>query len=341
MIFQGVEICCPKCRGELSYGGQGYQELGCVSCRSSFPIILGIPDLRIFPDPYIDIDEDRAKGLKLAEHLDEVSFAELIDYYYSITSVVTAKQARQYSRGLIAAKYRSQTVLDKWMSASSVDGYQTGGRLLEIGCGTGPLLVNAAKHFEIVVGIDIAFRWLVVAKKRLQEVGLEVPLICACAEALPFPDQTFDTVAAESALENLEIQPKALNECYRVLGSPGNLWVSTPNKYSLGPDPQTGIWASGFLPEQIVATIVSRQGGIPPKRSMVSARSLDKLLRSAEFREVQFMLTDVSKKQREQFGMGLQFLVDVYTLASRMSVSRGILLSIGPTILATALKLTN
>ena len=81
MIFKGIEICCPKCRGELD-GHQGEEGiLECRTCRQRYPILVGIPDLRIFSDPYIGIEEDHAKGLKVADHLHSSTLAELVDFY--------------------------------------------------------------------------------------------------------------------------------------------------------------------------------------------------------------------------------------------------------------------
>ena len=53
----------------------------------------------------------------------------------------------------------------------------SGKRVLEIGCGTGGFLIAARQKYEHVVGMGVAFRWLIIAKKRLSELGLHVPLI--------------------------------------------------------------------------------------------------------------------------------------------------------------------
>ena len=105
-----------------------------------------------------------------------------------------------YKRGLLSGVYRAEKALSAWEQASNSDGSQFK-RLLEIGCGTGPLLVAAKHRYRQVVGVDIAFRWLVVAKKRLDEAGMgDIPLICACAEALPFREDSFDNVVADSVI---------------------------------------------------------------------------------------------------------------------------------------------
>ena len=45
------------------------------------------------------------------------------------------------------------------------------GTALDLGCGTAPLSIAATKRYKVVAGVDIAFRWLVVAKKRVAEMG--------------------------------------------------------------------------------------------------------------------------------------------------------------------------
>jgi SAM-dependent methyltransferase len=361
MMFKGIEICCPHCKGDLQQSeskieGRGSRieksslnsrssildsqssEIWCVSCGRRFPIVLGIPDLRVFPDPYIDMEADRAKGLQVAARCQELSFSELVDFYYGITSVVPPRHARQYKLGLMAGMARAEAALTSWESAVNSNGHLHAGSVLDVGCGTAPFLVATASRFKKPVGVDIAFRWLVVAKKRLAEANLEIPLICACAEALPFPDGLFDRVVTDSVLEHFQDQPRALAECYRVMKHDGYLYVSTPNRLSLGPDPHMGLWAGGFLPDRWLAAYVRWQGGIPPKRRLLSARSLNRLLREAAFSPPWVYLPNVSAAQRNQFGKGLRCLIDLYHVSRRLPVSRQLLRWVGPLLHAVAQK---
>ncbi len=339
MIYHGIELCCPRCRGNLRIVGRGGSEIRCLSCRHRYPIILGIPDLRVFPDPYIDVDSDRAKGLAVAERMADVTFSELIDYYYRITPQVPPHHAAQYKRGIMSGVARSKTVLDSWERDLGMDEGQTSENFLEIGCGTGPMLVGASTRYAKVVGVDIAFRWLVVAWKRLQEENLDLPLVCACAEALPFSDHIFDVVASESTLEHVRDQEKSLDECHRVMQPGGRLYVSTPNRFSLGPDPQAGLWAGGWLPDRLLAAYVRRQGGIPPKRRLLSSGSLPRLIQGARFEAVRVLLTDIPEAQRSHFGAGARVLIGLYNLGKRLPFMRYLLLWIGPVLLATARRI--
>jgi len=330
MKFRGIEICCPHCRGGLRE--QRSDALICTACGREFPVLLGIPDLRVFPDPYIGFEEDRAKAAKLGEYFRDFDFEGFVDFYYANTSVVPPQHARLYKRGLLAAPARADDWLESW-EASTGDGRR--GALLDVGCGTAPLLV-AAKKYELRAGVDIALRWLVVGKKRLADAGLDLPLICACAEALPFRDECFDRVFADSALEHLKDQRQGLSEARRVLRSGGWLFLATPNRFSLGPDPQTGVWAGGWLPERWTAAIVRRAGGIPPQRSLLSVWRLRRLLREARFEQIQTALPGIPARQRALFSPLTRLLIGVYDLLRRLPITKHALYLVGPLLLATA-----
>jgi SAM-dependent methyltransferase len=354
VIFKGIEICCPRCKGDLQETADGSPErqdrhsisgpqssvggLRCSSCDQRFPIVLGIPDLRIFPDPYIDAEADRAKGLRVAARFDELSFAELIDFYYSITPVVSGKNARQYKIGMMTGVARAEGALNSWEANVGTGGRVPAGSILDVGCGTAPLLVAARSRYQKLVGVDIAFRWLVVAKKRLAEAKLEIPLICACAEALPFPDGTFDRVVAYSVLELLKDQRQGLIECHRTLRPGGYLFVATPNRFSLGPDPHVGLWGGGLLPDAWITAYVRHNGGLPPKRALLSAQALHKLIKMAGFRSPNIELPAVPAGQRNHYGKSMRSLIGLYQLARRLPVSRSLLYMIGPFLHASAEK---
>jgi SAM-dependent methyltransferase len=300
--------------------------------------VLGIPDLRIFPDPYIDVDADRAKGIQVAARFEDLSFPELLDFYYSITPVVPPKDARQYKRGLLAGVARTEAALASWENAIKSNGRFGSGKVLEVGCGTAPLLVSASCRYQQIVGIDIAFRWLVVAKKRLAEAKLDVPLICACTEALPFKAGVFDRIIADSVIEHLRDQSMGISEMHRVMRPGGYLFVSTPSKFSLGPDPHAGIWAGGFFPESWIAAYVRRKGGIPPKRHLLSGQGLHKLIKQAGFYSPRIESPVVPAGQRDHFGKAMRALIDLYHVARKLPVTRPLLHTIGPLLHAVAVK---
>ncbi len=366
MNLGSFEIVCPYCRGELGRPAEG--ELMCRSCGRRFPVVLGIPDLRIFPDPYIGFEEERAKVEKLAARFADLDFEQFVDFYYGITSVVPPQHAQMYRRGLVAGVARARASLAQWEqrvpaddgldsleiveqvmameenqgvpaleAVEQVAAQREPLRLLDIGCGTAPLLV-AAEQYPVKIGVDIALRWLVVARKRLAQAGLAVPLVAACAEALPFPDGAFDRVAGESVMEHLTDQRKALGEVIRVLCPGGAVFLSTPNRRSIGPDPQTGIWCGSFLPESWTAARVRKQGGIPPKRHLLTGGEFLRLLREAGFEDAQRWLPEIPDEQRGHFSASQRAAIAVYSLARALPVTKQFLGWIGPMFMAAGRK---
>lgn len=338
MMFMGIDIRCPTCRGELDDHRDEEELLECRACHQRYPVLMGIPDLRTFADPYIGIEEDHAKGLTLADQLHSSTFAELVEFYYRNTSVVPPNHAKQYTRGLMAAEARAGLALDGWDRAIRQVPSAGVMRTLEIGCGTAPLLVAASARFSLLVGIDLAFRWLVVAKKRLLEAGLDIPIVCACAEALPFPDGYFHRVIAESSLEHMKDHRQVLKECRRVLVPGGYICVATPNRWSWGPDPQVGVPAGGYWPKSILDVYVRRQGGIPPQRNLLSSRVLTRLLREEGFIDIAIFLPDIAQQQKQQFGILLQGAITVYGWLKRAPVLGRLLFVVGPLLQAVARK---
>ena len=163
-----------------------------------------------------------------------------------------------------------------------------------------------------------------------------MPLICACAEALPFHTASFDVVGGESVVDQVRDQSATLDQCRRVLRPGGRLLLSTPNRLSLGPDPQTGLWAGSWLPASATAALVRRRGGIAPRRRLLSARQLRRLLAERGFDDLRITPADVAGEQRRALPPILRLAANAYRLARVVPGGRGLLRLVGPLLLATA-----
>ena len=73
------------------------------------------------------------------------------------------------------------------------------GQVLEIAIGTGRNLPFYPADVEIT-GIEISPAMLEIARQRAQGLGRQVELVIGDAQALPFPDQRFDTVVCTLSL---------------------------------------------------------------------------------------------------------------------------------------------
>ncbi|KAB2809416.1 methyltransferase domain-containing protein [Pimelobacter simplex] len=112
-----------------------------------------------------------------------------------------------------------------------------GRRVLDAGCGSGPLSAALRERGAVVAGFDLSSAMVALARRRL---GDEADLrVADLAEPLPYPDAAFDDVVASLVLHYLEDWAGPLAELRRVLRPGGRLMVSVnhPILYpTLNPD---------------------------------------------------------------------------------------------------------
>jgi len=101
-----------------------------------------------------------------------------------------------------------------------------GGRLLDMGCGTGFIIHLAKPFFREIHGIDVTQAML----DKIERSG-NVQLHNSPAETTPFPDNYFDMVSAYSFIHHVEDATKVLREAARVLRPGGIFYIDLePNK---------------------------------------------------------------------------------------------------------------
>jgi SAM-dependent methyltransferase len=102
-----------------------------------------------------------------------------------------------------------------------------GGRLLDVGCGTGFIIHLAVDLFDEVHGVDITPAMMA----QVQTDCGNVTLHNAPAEALPFPDASFDAATAYSFIDHLDDPAAVLAEISRVLRQGGVFYADLiPNR---------------------------------------------------------------------------------------------------------------
>ncbi|HEU5198282.1 MAG TPA: class I SAM-dependent methyltransferase [Ktedonobacterales bacterium] len=110
---------------------------------------------------------------------------------------------------------------------------QARGQVLEIAIGTGRNLPFYPAEVELT-GIELSPAMLEIARQRAQRLGRQVELLRGDAQALPFPDQRFDTVVCTLALCSIPDERQAITEVWRVL-RPGGIFVALEHVRSPNP----------------------------------------------------------------------------------------------------------
>ena len=271
---------CPRCRRTLVPLWEG--ELQCTRAARPhiYPIVAGIPDLRITLEADITVARERADARVLSELLahatpDGDGLSE--DVLLLARGADSAEERATFG----GASGSSEDVLNDWQE---LDRDAPDARVvLDVGCKSGALLEAAARRWPVCVGVDGSLRRLVLARHRLKQAGVRARLVCANADALPFADGLFDRVIAEWVLELSPRKERALREWNRTLSAPGRLWISTSNRWSVSRDPQLGIPALSWLPMQLVDLWAKWHGLTFPQRALVGTNRLRRLLEEAGF----------------------------------------------------------
>lgn len=122
--------------------------------------------------------------------------------------------------GLIEAEHRARY----YWAAQAVQGKE----VLDAACGLGyGCTTLAGAGAARVVGVDVDSDTVADARARTNGV---VEFVEADIRALPFPDDSFDTITCFEAVEHLENPDDAFDEFARVLRPDGVLFVSSPNR---------------------------------------------------------------------------------------------------------------
>lgn len=103
--------------------------------------------------------------------------------------------------------------------------FPRGGRVLDVGCGTGLFAGRiASEHPDVTVtGLDISEGMLVNARKNCASFGDRIELIQGDAEKLPFEDNSFDVLTCVHSFHHYPHQGRVLSEMFRVLKPDGEL----------------------------------------------------------------------------------------------------------------------
>jgi 2-polyprenyl-3-methyl-5-hydroxy-6-metoxy-1,4-benzoquinol methylase len=100
----------------------------------------------------------------------------------------------------------------------------SGGSLLDIGCGSGEMCVLAWKKYKNVIGVDVSEQALGIARKR----GVET-ILANINYKLPLKDGSFDSIISCAVIEHVFDPIFLTQEAYRLLRPGGTFILSTEN----------------------------------------------------------------------------------------------------------------
>lgn len=101
-------------------------------------------------------------------------------------------------------------------------------RVLDVGCGSGTAALVAARRYCQVTGLDFVPQLIERARERAAADDLEVRFELGDAQALPFPDESFDVALSVYGVQFAPDQEKAAREMLRVCRSGGRIGLATP-----------------------------------------------------------------------------------------------------------------
>lgn len=149
--------------------------------------------------------------------------------------------------GLVAA-----TTRERKFRAAVIEqaGLRPGQSVLDLGCGTGTLAIEMARHCLglQIFGLDGDATVLAKAERKATQAGVEITWQQGLATRLPYPDASFDRAVSTLFFHHLAAKDKvaAATELYRVLRPGGQLHVA-----DWGP-PTSRLQRLLFLPVQLL-----------------------------------------------------------------------------------------
>ena len=186
-----------------------------------------------------------------------MSLEDTIRTVYSSRDGWSKKRVELRTNQVMDAVDRRRLDLKTWLNP----GLNAGGRFLDLGCGAGMLVAAAgAEGFE-GMGIDVSMEWLVVARKLIEEWGSKPVLAAAMAECLPLEDGGLDNVISLDVIEHVGDMERYMVEIARVTRDNGAVLVTTPNRYSLTPEPHVFVWGVGLVPRRFQKSYVEWVSG--------------------------------------------------------------------------------
>jgi ubiquinone/menaquinone biosynthesis C-methylase UbiE len=262
-------VRCPSCH---STGCLHDSHWHCSSCDRHYPRYSRIVDFRVdstredLSFAHLQAVNDEKKRITGALHIAaQASFEEMVDNYFK--DFPTNPEIEQGEKGtLLHADDSAREVLFQIEQTLSIA--ELAARpcsvAMEVGCGAAGLAGILARSFSSVIALDADLDRMVLAQKHCDELGIEnVLLLCAFGESMPLASDAIDFISCVEVIEHASSQIKLLSELRRTLRAGGQLYLTTPNRFSAGLEPHVHLWALGWLPRRLMDPYVRFRLGLP------------------------------------------------------------------------------
>ena len=199
---QWISVCiamrllsCPRCKAVFNFFNDG-SYIRCEMCRSTYPIVDGIPILIDSEASIFNISEivqNRNREIAFISR----TMTKISQILPEISKNIVAKQNYSILKDILISKTCRPLVL------------VIGGRIV----GQGMHLLLGSNEIDFIE-TDVSF-------------GPRTQVICD-ARDLPFSDQRFDAVIAQAVLEHVTDPVRCVDEIHRVLKDDGLVYAETP-----------------------------------------------------------------------------------------------------------------
>jgi SAM-dependent methyltransferase len=136
-----------------------------------------------------------------------------------------------------------------------------GTSLLEMGMGSGWMVILAARRGLRVAGIEHNPELAALARERAEEAGVSIDVKVGSIESYPVDEGVYDIVVAHSVLEHVPDFRAAIENAYRALRPGGLFYFNSTNKFALRSGEYPPMRLYGWLPYRVRRWIRVRKQG--------------------------------------------------------------------------------
>ena len=165
----------------------------------------------------------KAKGMDNHKRVVASSFSGSKEFWSNIYDPNPKEISKCYSVDMIQRKNAVFDLLSKYTNHTSL-------KILDVGCGPGIFVGEAASRGYNVVGVDIAEPMVSSARDVTNQFGSQIiGYAQGDIEHLPFQNNSFDVIFCIGVLSYLTEDAKSINELERVVKNEGLVIVGLPN----------------------------------------------------------------------------------------------------------------